>query len=118
MSRTGKDMKNISNFAQLYENEKRIISLCELHVMNCRELYLTVEWLQNCCIKKAKRGIEPQFDHLKNSATVRRLAGLAFKSVKENEYDINISRLTPAMSESIRGYIAGKVIDLVNFALS
>lgn len=111
-------MENISNFAKLSENEKRIISLCELHVMNYRELYLTFEWLQNCCIKKAKRGIELQFDHLKNSATVRRLAGLAFKSVKENEYDINISRLTPAMSESVRGYIAGKVIDLVNFALS
>lgn len=86
--------------------------------MNYYELYSIMEWLQNCVIKKSKKGIKPQFDHLKNSATVRRLAGLAFKSVKENEYDINILRLTPAMSESIRGYIAGEVIDLVNFALS
>lgn len=110
-------MKNISNFAKLSENEERILNLCEIHIMNYYELYSVVEWLQNCCIKKTKKGITPQFEHLKNCATVKRLAGLSLKSVKKYEYEINISRLTPAMSERIRGYIAQTIEDGTLFYL-
>lgn len=50
-----------------------------IYVNNVRELYVTFEWLANCCIKKANKGVNIDANVLANSSTMKSITRAARK---------------------------------------
>lgn len=65
------------------ERRNDIPNLLAMYICNTSEIYNITLWLQNCVIKKANKGIQPQLEYLANCSTmkgiIREAAKLLYK---------------------------------------
>jgi hypothetical protein len=65
------------------ERRNDIPNLLAMYICNTSEIYNITSWLQNCVIKKANKGIQPQLEYLANCSTmkgiIREAAKLLYK---------------------------------------
>lgn len=54
-------------------------NLLAMYIRNTREIYDITAWLQNCIIKKANKGVQPQAEHLANCSTMKNIIREAAK---------------------------------------
>lgn len=65
------------------ERRNDVPNLLAMYIRNTREIYNITSWLQNCIIKKANKGVQPQLEYLANCSTmkgiIREAAKLLYK---------------------------------------
>lgn len=61
------------------ETRNDISNLLAMYIRNTREIYDITTWLQNCVIKKANKGIQPQVECLANCSTMKTIIREAAK---------------------------------------
>lgn len=61
------------------EKRNDIPNLLAMYIRNTRELYDITIWLQNCIIKKANKGVQPQVEYLANCSTMKTIIREAAK---------------------------------------
>lgn len=54
-------------------------NLLAMYIRNTREIYNITLWLQNCIIKKANKGVQPQLECLANCSTMKMIIREAAK---------------------------------------
>lgn len=54
-------------------------NLLAMYIRNTREIYDITTWLQNCIIKKANKGVQPQVEYLANCSTMKTIIREAAK---------------------------------------
>ena len=61
------------------ETRNDISNLLAMYIRNTSEIYNITLWLQNCVIKKANKGIQPQVECLANCSTMKTIIREAAK---------------------------------------
>lgn len=61
------------------EKRNDIPNLFAMYIRNTREIYDITIWLQNCIIKKANKGVQPQLECLANCSTMKTIIREAAK---------------------------------------
>ena len=61
------------------ETRNDISNLLAMYIRNTSDIYNITLWLQNCVIKKANKGIQPQVEHLANCSTMKTIIREAAK---------------------------------------
>lgn len=61
------------------ERRNDIPNLLTMYIRNTREIYNITLWLQNCIIKKANKGVQPQLECLANCSTMKMIIREAAK---------------------------------------
>lgn len=56
-----------------------------IYIRNSRDIYEFTEWLQNALLKKVKRGLTPNVEHLANCSTMKKIVRLAANMVVSEE---------------------------------
>lgn len=61
------------------ERRNDIPNLLAMYIRNTSEIYNITSWLQNCIIKKANKGVQPQVEYLANCSTMKTIIKEAAK---------------------------------------
>jgi hypothetical protein len=61
------------------ERRNDISNLLAMYIHNTSEIYNISSWLQNCVLKKANNGVQPQMEHLANCSTMKTIIREAAK---------------------------------------
>lgn len=61
------------------ERRNDTTNLLAMYIRNTREIYDITTWLQNCIIKKANKGVQPQLEYLANCSTMKMIIREAAK---------------------------------------
>ncbi|MCD8206304.1 MAG: hypothetical protein LUD72_00035 [Bacteroidales bacterium] len=93
------------------EDWKQILYL----IQNDADLYRTIHWLVQACVKKAKRGVTLDRDHLTDCSTMRQLCQLAVRTyVKRTGFKPYLSREDKRL---IRQTLADEILDDVDYEM-
>lgn len=53
-----------------------------IYINNTYDIYRVSEWLVNCLVKKMKKGLAPDVNHLAYCSTMKKIMGMAAKLVQ------------------------------------
>lgn len=53
-----------------------------IYINNTYDIYRITEWLVNCLVKKMKKGLAPDANHLAYCSTMKKIMGMAAKLVQ------------------------------------
>lgn len=53
-----------------------------IYINNTYDIYRITEWLVNCLVKKMKKGLVPDVNHLAYCSTMKKIMGMAAKLVQ------------------------------------
>jgi hypothetical protein len=88
-------------------------NLLAMYIRNTREIYDITAWLQNCIIKKANKGVQPQLECLANCNTMKMIIREAAKLLYK--YD-GITPTRQEKQEAAREH-AKYIIDSVQYSI-
>lgn len=95
------------------EKRNDIINLLTMYIRNTREIYDITTWLQNCIIKKANKGVQPQLECLANCSTMKTIIREAAKLLYK--YD-GITPTRQEKQEAAREH-AEYILDSVQYSI-
>lgn len=95
------------------EKRNDIINLLAMYIRNTREIYDITTWLQNCIIKKANKGVQPQLECLANCSTMKTIIREAAKLLYK--YD-GITPTRQEKQEAAREH-AEYILDSVQYSI-
>ena len=96
------------------ETRNDISNLLAMYIRNTSDIYNITLWLQNCVIKKANKGIQPQVECLANCSTMKTIIREATKLLYK--YD-GITPTKQEKQEAAREH-AEYILDSVQYSIN
>lgn len=95
------------------ETRNDISNLLAMYIRNTSDIYNITLWLQNCVIKKANKGIQPQVECLANCSTMKTIIREAAKLLYK--YD-GITPTRQEKQEAVREH-AKYILECVQYSI-